>query len=101
MIQNIKRFIKMWRNATWADLRSPKHMYEPNPKSKITYFNLTAEQLKQNKESLKVGFLDWNTLTLDQMVDYLEEKHRFSSTGEAKCIFELIEFYKKHKDGST
>lgn len=59
---------------------------------------LTKEQLEKNKESLKVGFLDWNTLTLDQMVEYLEEKHKFSSTGEAKCIFELIEFYKKHKD---
>jgi hypothetical protein len=28
MIQNIKRFIKMWRNATWADLRPVKPMYK-------------------------------------------------------------------------
>jgi hypothetical protein len=58
---------------------------------------LTKEQIEQNKKTLSIGFLDWNTLTLDQMVEYLEEKHKFSSTGEAKCIFELIEFYKKHK----
>jgi hypothetical protein len=60
---------------------------------------LTKKQVEQNKESLSVGFLDWNTLTLDQMAEYLEEKYKFSSTGEAKCIFKLIEFYKKHKDG--
>jgi len=58
---------------------------------------LTKEQIEKNK-FLDVGFLDWNTLTLDQMVEYLKEKHKLSSTGESKCIFELIEFYKKHKD---
>lgn len=41
---------------------------------------------------------DWNTLSLDQMVNYLKEKFQFSSTGEAKCIFELIDFYEKHKE---
>ncbi len=40
---------------------------------------------------------DWNTLTLDQMVEYLRNKHRLSSTGESKCIFHLINFYDKHK----
>jgi len=28
MMQNIKRFIKMWRNATWADLRTVNRMYK-------------------------------------------------------------------------
>jgi len=46
---------------------------------------------------LPEGWLDWNTLTLDQMVEYLEEKYRFSSSGEALCIFRLIEFYEKNK----
>jgi outer membrane biogenesis lipoprotein LolB len=100
MMQKIKKFIKMWRNATWADLRPVKPMYKS--KSKIAYtFKLNPEQIKQNEEGLKIGFLNWNTLSLDQMVEYLEEKHKFSSTGESKCIFELIEFYKKHKDGTT
>lgn len=40
---------------------------------------------------------DWNTLSLDQMVEYLRNKYMFSSSGEAKCIFHLIEFYDKYK----
>ena len=46
---------------------------------------------------LPEGWLDWNTLSLDQMVEYLRKKYMFSSTGEAKCIYHLIEFYDKHK----
>lgn len=47
-----------------------------------------------NKET---NWIDWNKLSLDEMVKYLENKHMFSSTGESKCIFELIEFYQKNK----
>ena len=38
---------------------------------------LTPSQIeKQDKKALKAGFFDWNVLTLDQMVEYLEEKHK-------------------------
>lgn len=47
--------------------------------------------------ALPEGWLDWNTLSLDQMVEYLKQKYRFSSSGDAKCIYHLIEFYDKHK----
>lgn len=40
---------------------------------------------------------DWNKLTLDQMVEYLRQKFMFDSSGDAKCIYHLIEFYDKHK----
>ena len=40
---------------------------------------------------------NWNELSLDQMVDFLKEKHQFSSTGETKCILSLIDFYEKNK----
>ena len=40
---------------------------------------------------------DWNTLSLDQMVEYLRKKYMFSSSGDAKCIFHLIEWYDNHK----
>ena len=40
---------------------------------------------------------DWNTLTLEQMVDFLERKYMFLSTGEAKCIMELVRFYQINK----
>lgn len=47
--------------------------------------------------ALPEGWLDWNTLTLDQMVEHLRQKYMFSSSGDAKCIHHLIEFYDKHK----
>ena len=40
---------------------------------------------------------DWNTLSLDQMVEYLRKKYMFLSSGDAKCIIELIDFYDKYK----
>lgn len=43
------------------------------------------------------SMFDWNTLRLDQMVEYLRKKYMFSSTGDAKCITHLIDFYDKHK----
>ena len=47
--------------------------------------------------ALPEGWLDWNTLSLDQMVQHLRQKYMFSSSGDAKCIYHLIEFYDKHK----
>lgn len=47
--------------------------------------------------ALPEGWLDWNTLSLDQMVEHLRQKFMFSSSGDAKCIYHLIEFYDKHK----
>jgi len=47
--------------------------------------------------ALPDGWMDWNTLSLDQMVEYLRKKYMFSSSGDAKCIYHLIEFYDKHK----
>ena len=42
-------------------------------------------------DSLPGGFIDWNTLSLDEMVKYLKEKYMFSSTGDAKCIHGYLE----------
>ncbi len=47
--------------------------------------------------ALPEGWLDWNTLSLDQMVEHLRNKYMFDSSGDAKCIYHLIEFYDKHK----
>ena len=43
------------------------------------------------------NFMDWNKLSLNQMVEYLRKKYMFSSSGEAKYIYHLIEFYDNHK----
>ena len=40
---------------------------------------------------------DWNTLSLEQMVEFLERKYMFMNTGEAKCIMELVRFYQINK----
>jgi hypothetical protein len=50
-----------------------------------------------NEIKLPAGWLDWNILTLDQMVNHLEQEFKYSSTGTAKCIHHLIEFYKQNK----
>jgi hypothetical protein len=47
--------------------------------------------------ALPDGWMDWNTLSLDQMAEHLRNKFMFSSSGNAKCIYHLIEFYDKHK----
>ena len=44
------------------------------------------------------GWLDWNKLTLDEKVDYLRNKYEFDSSGDANCIYSLIEFYEKQKE---
>ncbi len=40
---------------------------------------------------------DWNSYTLDQMATYLKEEYKYSSTGTAKCVYHLVEFYEKNK----
>ncbi len=40
---------------------------------------------------------DWNKLNLDQMAEYLEDKYRILSSGEALCVHHLVEFYKQNK----
>jgi len=65
--------------------------YSPKP---ITGGCLPSEQ----PFKLPKGWLDWNTLSLDQMVEYLRQKYMIDSSGDAKCIYHLIEFYDKYKD---
>ena len=50
-----------------------------------------------SSNALPEGWLDWNTLSLNQMAEHLRKKYMFDSSGDAKCIYHLIEFYDKHK----
>ena len=54
------------------------------------------QHCKCNEKPLE-GWLDWNTLSLDEMVEYLRNKYMVSNTGDAKCINSLIDFYDKNK----
>jgi hypothetical protein len=68
-------------------------VFEANDRNySLDFCNYTEEN-----NDLPEGWLNWNTLSLDQMVEYLRKKYMFSSTGDAKCIYHLIEFYDKHK----
>jgi len=63
------------------------------------YCKCNEKPLKTATElELDVDWVDWNTLSLDDMVEYLRNKYQVSSTGDAKCIHHLIEFYDKNKD---
>lgn len=84
-------------------------------KKNVDYLNWRIEVLEKAIEILKeaetskdkalnigdvVGstqLVDWNKKSLDELADYLEKKYMFSSTGDAKAISELINFYKKNK----
>lgn len=59
---------------------------------------MNKNNIEKAGEGLPKGWLDWNQLSLDDYCDFLEHKHLFSSTGEAKAIFELIKFYRENKD---
>lgn len=49
-------------------------------------------------EENQIYFEDWNKKSLDELSEYLENKYQFNSSGEAKAIFTLIDFYKKNKE---
>ena len=44
------------------------------------------------------NWIDWNELSMEEMVHHLKTKHAFSSSGESLCIFKLIEFWEDNKD---
>lgn len=48
-------------------------------------------------DELPEGWTDWNKVPLDEMANLLENKYKFNSSSEAKCINELIRFYRAQK----
>jgi hypothetical protein len=65
--------------------------------SMIEFINIDFIHVLNLETINQLKFIDWNELSLDKMVDYLKDKHKFSSTDEAKCIFSLIDFYERNK----
>lgn len=55
------------------------------------------EERLNGTDTLPEGWFNWNSLSLDDMVEYLRNKYKFSSSGDALCIYRLIEFYDKNK----
>lgn len=53
----------------------------------------------ENIDKFNDFFVDWNKKDLDELVEYLSNKHKFDSSGEAHAIFRLIEWYQLWKEG--
>lgn len=55
------------------------------------------EELTGEKNPLVTEIKEYTNPDIEECVKTLEEKYRFSSTGEAYAINRLIEFYKENK----
>jgi len=60
--------------------------------------NERLERINGVEQELPNGWSNWNDYPLDQLVEYLRNIYRFSSSGEAHAINRLIQFYEQKKD---
>lgn len=83
---------------TYKKYQHFKYLYD----NEEIYQNMLEKELtttdKEDRNIELLGFTDWNKLTLDDLSDYLENKYRFNSSGEALAILKMVDFYKKHKN---
>lgn len=56
-----------------------------------------TEQDKLDRANGKDELPEGNKVSLEDMVKILEKEYKYNSSIEAKCINELIRFYRKHK----
>lgn len=74
-------------------------MNKPDNISEDIWNELTTKE-KEDRingiDDMPPGVIDWNKLSLDMIVTYLENKYMFSSSADAHCIYRLIKFYKEH-----
>jgi uncharacterized protein Yka (UPF0111/DUF47 family) len=61
------------------------------------YHDALHEFQESQKPDEQIEAFDWNTLTIEQMADHLRKEFQFDSSGTARCIFALLEFYEKNK----
>jgi hypothetical protein len=62
-------------------------------------------KMKENYEKFEnldaickeTGFVDWNTFSMDELADYLENKWAIHSSGEAFAIMRMVDFYRENK----
>lgn len=106
---DVVRFNNIWLNKEYEAIYNP--LRSKTDDEVLGYFTPEdnwneyskedrLERINKNKESLSFpnGWVDWNTYSLEQLVDYLKHKYRFVSTGEAHAIYSLIDFYEQKKD---
>jgi hypothetical protein len=70
-------------------------------------WNYKKDRLKEtdpnrDKDDIKVSekctFVDWNKFSMDELADYLDQKHKFLSDGESFAIGRMVDFYREHKE---
>jgi len=62
-------------------------------------FDVCIENIKVKiKMQTPLNIVDWNTMSMDEYTSHLTQKFQFDSSGTAKAVFELIDFYRANKD---
>lgn len=82
-VELITQWNNNWQSNNWVNEKQ-----DPSMGTRQAYIR---------KEKDMEGMFDMNKLSLDQMADYLEKKYMVHSSADAKCICELIDFYRINK----
>lgn len=53
---------------------------------------------KNDDNMIRHGFIDWHKYSMDELADYLEDKWKFSSSGDAFAIYKMVKFYRDNKN---
>jgi|TARA_B110000211_G_scaffold224029_1_gene274656 hypothetical protein len=84
-------------------MKNPKQKYgipeyDPQTGDRNPFWGELSESDKIEGLPPLTGGVDMNQIKLDKLVEMLDDKYKFSSTGDAYAIHRLIEFYKKNKE---
>ena|SRR3990167_1249550 len=78
---DLKVFIRFW--------------YKIDDKNyEITFMPLQAPEEKPL--TMPDGWMNWNELSISDMADHLEKRFMVDSSGDAKCILEMVRFYREN-----
>lgn len=95
--EEIDQFANEHFGSSWAERFSDGAKWMRNK----MLFNKPSDNWNKAKEGCPEGIMDWNKLSIADYCDYLENKHRFSSTGEAKAICELVQYCRQTEAGQS
>jgi len=93
----LKRFTKLNNGKYIFKGHDPNHTEWFTYKEAIEY----SENIDKVDAELEAKMFDWNEMTMDQYAEHLENKFIFQSTGTAKAVMEMVDFYRANKDNSS
>lgn len=71
--------------------------YDPQTGEKNPYWDELTEKEKVEGIPTPPGVVDMNDISLDVLADELYDRYMFLSSGDARTICMLIDFYRKNK----